>query len=103
MLIAAGRHGVLIVENGKVTKQFKTRNACQDACIFKNGDIVVTEGIGYTKFDKDGQTLMQYTVEKGKKREVHSCQLLGKDSILIAESGPSRLLELDKDGNIKKE
>jgi len=103
MLIAAGRRGALIVENGKVTKTFKTRKSCQDAWMLKNGDVIATEQIGLTRFDKDGKILMQYTVAEGKKRELHSCQPLPKGGILVAESAPARLIELDKTGKTTKE
>lgn len=102
MLIAARHRGALIVENGKVTKTFKTRESCQDAWMLENGDVIATETIGLTRFDKDGKVLMQYTVAEGKKRELHSCQPLPKGGILVAESGPARLIEMDKTGNVTK-
>jgi hypothetical protein len=103
MLIAAGRRGALIVANGKVTKTFKTRKSCQDAWMLKNGDVIATEQIGLTRFDKDGKILMQYTVAEGKKRELHSCQPLPKGGILVAENAPARLIELSNTGNVTKE
>jgi hypothetical protein len=103
MLIAATGQGAVIIEGGKVVRQFKTRKSCQDAWMLENGDVIATEQVGLTRFDKDGKVLMRYTVEAGKKRELHSCQPLPKGGTLVAESGPARLLELDKDGKIAKE
>ncbi|MBW8016754.1 MAG: hypothetical protein FVQ82_11250 [Planctomycetes bacterium] len=103
MLIAAGKRGAVIVENGKVTKTFKTRKSCQDAWMLENGDVIATEQIGLTRFDKDGKVLMRYTVTEGKKRELHSCQPLPKSGILVAESAPPRLIELGKTGIVTRE
>jgi hypothetical protein len=103
MLIAGTKVGAVVIDGGKVVSTFKTRKSCQDAWMLENGDVIATESIGLTRFDKDGKVLMQYTKAEGKKREVHSCQPLPKGGILIGESGPARLLELDKGGKIVKE
>ncbi|MHC4215602.1 MAG: beta-propeller domain-containing protein [Planctomycetota bacterium] len=102
MLIAATGLGALIIEDGKVTSKFPTRGSCQDAWMLENGDVLVTETIGVTKFDKDGKVLMRYTAAN-KKNEVHACQPLPKGRVLVAQSGPARLLELDAIGKIVKE
>ena len=93
--------GTLIFQDGKVTRRFKARGSCQDAWMLENGDVLVTETVGITKYDKIGKVLMRYTA-KDKKNEVHSCQPLPNGRTLIAESGPARLLELDAKGKIVK-
>jgi len=99
--VAETESGAIIFKNGKVTARFKARGRCQDAWMLENGDVLVTETIGVTRFDKNGKVLMRYTA-KDKKNEVHSCQPLPDGRTLIGESGPARLLELDAKGKIVK-
>jgi hypothetical protein len=102
MLLASNALGALIVENGNVIKRYPARGACQDAWMLENGDILVTEQIGITKFDKHGTVLMRYTTTD-KKSEIHACQPLPKGGVLISQSGPARLLELNAAGKVVKE
>jgi len=102
MLIAGTGRGALIVENGKVVKRYPTRGGCQDAWMLENGDVLATETVGVSRFDKDGRVLMRYTAAD-KKSEVHACQPLPKGGVLVAESGPPRLSELDADGKVAGE
>lgn len=40
---------------------------------------------------------------EGKKVEVHAFQPLGNGAVMIAESGPGRIIEIDREGNLLKE
>jgi len=102
MIIAGRGLGALLLENGKVIKRHPTRGTCQDAWMLENGDVLATEQKGVTKFDKDGKILMRYTAAN-KKSEIHACQPLPGGGVLVSESGPARLLELDAAGKIVKE
>lgn len=91
-----------IMEKGKLVRKYPTRGLCQDAWFLENGDVLVTEQVGVTKFDAGGNVIMRYTAA-GKKNEVHTCQPLPGGGVLVGESGPARLLELDASGKIVKE
>ena len=70
--------------------------------MLENGDILATEKVGVTKFDKDGKILMRYTAAN-KKSEIHACQPLPDGGVLVSESEPARLLELNAAGKVVKE
>lgn len=102
MLVAARDQGAVLVEAGQVVKTYPTRGPCQDAWMLENGDVLATETVGVTRFDKDGKVLMRYTAVN-RKSEIHACQPLPGGGVLVAESGPPRLLELDAAGKVVKE
>jgi outer membrane protein assembly factor BamB len=99
MLLASKKLGALIVEDGKVLKRFPARGICQDAWLLEDGSVLLSEKVGVTRFDQDGKVLLRYTVAN-RKSEIHACQPLPGGGILVSESAPPRLLELNADGKV---
>lgn len=96
----------LLDETGKVEWQFKT-NDLHDLHLLDNGNILFqTNWTEIVEVDpRSGQTVWQYNSAKqggneGKKVEVHAFQRLANGLTMIAESGPSRIIEVDSTGKI---
>lgn len=98
---------------GKMLWEHKTAGT-HDLQLLPNGNILM--GDGWTRVievqpgmngEKD-KVVWEYDAAKqnrtdGKKVEVHAFQRLPNGNTMIAESGPCRLIEVDKDGKIAKE
>lgn len=96
----------LLDESGKVEWQYKT-NDLHDLHLLDNGNILFqTNWTEIVEVDpRSGQTVWQYNSAKqggneGKKVEVHAFQRLPNGLTMIAESGPSRIIEVDSSGKI---
>ncbi len=96
----------LLDESGKVEWQYKT-NDLHDLHLLDNGNILFqTNWTEIVEVDpRSGQTVWQYNSAKqggneGKKVEVHAFQRLPNGLTMIAESGPSRIIEVDSAGKI---
>ena len=100
-LLIAGISTAVLLENDRVVRTFPTRGTSQDAWLLETGEVLLSELKGVTKFDAEGTVVMRYTSPEGK-HEIHSCQPLPDGGVLVAESGPPRLLELDAAGNVVK-
>jgi outer membrane protein assembly factor BamB len=102
--------GVLAVfgKDGKIEWKTKIRDI-HDAWVLPNGNILYQQG--WTKIVEvtpDMKEVWVYDAAKmngneGKKVEVHAFQRLADGVTMIAESGPGRIIEVDKDGKILKE
>ena len=83
--------------------------AIHDAAVLPNGNILYQQG--WTKIlevTRDKKTVWEYDAAKkngneGKRVEVHAFQRLDDGLTMIAESGTRRIIEVDKDGNIRRE
>ena len=79
--------------------------AIHDAHILPNGNILLQQG--WTKVQEvtpDKHVVWEYDAAKanaGQRVEVHAFQRLDNGLTMIAESGPSRIIEVDKDGAVK--
>jgi len=101
------RHRLAIVgADGKLEWEIKV-GAIHDAHILSNGNILLQQG--WAKVQEVTQTekvVWEYDAAKanaGKRVEVHAFQRLENGLTMIAESGPSRIIEVDKDGVVKQE
>jgi outer membrane protein assembly factor BamB len=81
-----------------------------DVHVLKNGHILVQQGAAkVVEIDPvTKQVVWSYDSatqngNSGKKVEVHSFQPLADDVLMIAESGPARIIEVDRDGKLLKE
>jgi outer membrane protein assembly factor BamB len=100
--------GVLAIfgKDGKVEWKTKIKDI-HDAWVLPNGNILYQQG--WTKvveMTPDNKEVWSYDAAKaneGKRVEVHAFQRLADGLTMIAESGPGRILEIDKDGAVKKE
>jgi hypothetical protein len=83
--------------------------AIHDAWVLPNGNVLFQQG--WTKIVEltpDKRTVWEYEAGKrngneGKRVEVHAFQRLENGWTMIAESGPARIIEVDKDGMIRHE
>jgi outer membrane protein assembly factor BamB len=102
--------GVLAIfgKDGKVEWQTKIRDI-HDAWVLPSGNILYQQGwTRIVEITPDKKEVWSYDAAKmngneGKRVEVHAFQRLADGLTMIVESGPGRILEVDKDGAIKKE
>jgi hypothetical protein len=86
-----------------------TVGAIHDAWVLPNGNVLFQQG--WTKIVEltpDKKTVWEYDAGKrngneGKRVEVHAFQRLENGWTMIAESGPARIIEVDRDGTIHHE
>ncbi len=80
-----------------------------DASVLPNGNILLQQGWQKVVEVTPGKkTVWEYDSGKmngneGKRVEVHAFQRVEKGMTMIAESGPARIIEVDKDGKIQHE
>lgn len=105
----SGGRLVVLDENGKIDWQTNW-GGIHDIHVLENGNIMVQrmpskvvelEG-------KSGKVLWTYDASasngnKGKRVEVHAFQPLPDGNVMIAESGPARIIEVNRDGRLLKE
>ena len=83
--------------------------AIHDAWILPNGNVLTQQGWQkVVEISPDKKTVWEYDSGKlngneGHRVEVHAFQRLDNGLTMIAESGPSRIIEVDKDGKIHHE
>ncbi len=98
----------IIAPDGSVEWETKV-GAIHDAWVLPNGNILYQQG--WTKIIEvtpDKQTVWEYDSGKmngndGKRVEVHAFQRLADGLTMIVESGPARIIEVDKAGKIQRE
>jgi outer membrane protein assembly factor BamB len=98
----------IIAPDGSVEWETKV-GAIHDAWMLPNGNILYQQG--WTKIIEvtpEKQTVWEYDSARmngneGKRVEVHAFQRLADGSTMIAESGPARIIEVDKAGRILRE
>lgn len=102
------RRLAIIASDGSVEWETKV-GAIHDAWVLPNGNILYQQG--WTKIvevTSDKQTVWEYDAAKmngneGKRVEVHAFQRLDNGLTMIAESGPARIIEVDKAGKMQRE
>lgn len=98
----------IIAPDGSVEWETKV-GAIHDAWVLPDGNILYQQG--WTKIIEvtpDKRTVWEYDSatmngNEGKRVEVHAFQRLADGSTMIAESGPARIIEVDKAGKILRE
>ena len=96
-----GRNKVCLVdEKGKITWQFPARRP-QDVWVLPNGNILFSHLRGATEVTRGKKVVWAFEVPQGS--EVHACQPLPDGKVMIAESGPMRLIEVGRAGRITHE
>ncbi len=100
------RRLAIVAEDGKLEWEVKV-GAIHDAHLLPNGNILYQQG--WTKvveITPAQQNVWEYDAAKansGKRVEVHAFQRLENGNTMIAESGPARIIEVDKNGTITHE
>ena len=83
--------------------------AIHDAWVLPNGNVLLQQG--WTKIvevTRDKRTVWEYDAQAmngnaGQRVEVHAFQRLANGLTMIVESGPARIIEVDKQGKIHRE
>jgi len=81
--------------------------AIHDATVLPNGNVLLQQG--WTRVQEvtpDRKVVWEYDAAKaspGKPVEVHAFQRLPQGMTMIAESGPGRIIEVDREGKIHRE
>jgi len=102
------RRLAIVAPDGSLEWEMKV-GAIHDAWVLPNGNILLQQG--WTKIVEvtpDKQTVWEYDADKmngneGKRVEVHAFQRLDDGLTMIVESGPARIIEVDKAGKIQRE
>lgn len=89
----------LVDAEGKITWQHPAANP-QDVWLLPSGNILFSHIKGATEITLDREVVWKYETAKG--NEVHACQPLPDGLVMVAESGPMQLVEVDRDGKVVK-
>jgi len=96
----------IVGTDGKLEWEIKV-GAIHDAHILPNGNVLLQQG--WTRIQEvtpGKQVVWEYDAAKanaGQRVEVHAFQRLDNGLTMIAESGPARIIEVDKDGKVQHE
>ncbi len=91
----------VVDKEGKRKHVFKARNP-NDVWALPNGEVLFAWSRGVKIFDKAGKQVFAWNSTEAKD-EIHTCQPLADGNILIAQNGPSRLIEINRKGELVKE
>jgi hypothetical protein len=109
-LIVQGNNKLAIVDkSGKVEWEMPW-GPIHDVHVLENGHILVQQGAAkVAEIDPEKKEVVwsydssRQNGNEGKRVEVHAFQPLGDGKLMIAESGPARIIEVDRDGKLLKE
>jgi len=87
----------LVSKDGEIEWSFPARRP-QDAWLLPNGNVLFTHVKGVQEVSRDKKVVWEY--ETAPENEVHACQPLPDGLVMIAESGPCRLIEVNREGKI---
>lgn len=98
----------IIAADGSIEWETKC-GAIHDAHVLPNGNVLYQQG--WTKIVEvkpSKETVWEYDAARmngneGRKVEVHAFQRLDDGSTMIVESGPARIIEVDREGKIQRE
>jgi len=89
----------LVDKAGKITWQYPAARP-QDVWVLLNGNILFSHLKGAKEVTHQKEVVWEY--KTAEKNEVHACQPLPDGLVMIAESGPMRIIEVDREGRIVK-
>ena len=109
-VLMQGNNRLAIVEpDGRISWEMPW-GGIHDIQVLKNGNILVQQRMrGIAEIDRQTkQVVWSYDSSKengneGRRVEVHAFQALDNGHVMIAESGPARIIEIDRAGKIHKE
>ncbi|HUT94266.1 MAG TPA: hypothetical protein VMY37_32705 [Thermoguttaceae bacterium] len=100
-LADSGKNLIHILDsNGSILWQYPA-DGPRDVWVLPNGNVLFTHRRGVKEVTRDKRVVWQYSFPETS--EIHACQPLADGSVMIAESGPMRILEIDRHGKILKE
>ena len=88
--------------DGKIDVLYECK-APQDCWRLPNGNTLFCFVSGAIELTPDKKIVWEYKVPTDVKVEVHACQPLPDGKVMIVECGPSRIIEVGRDGKIAKE
>ena len=89
----------LVDADGKITWQIAAAGA-QDAWVLPNGNILFCHVLGVKEVTREKEVVWEYKSAAG--NEIHACQPLPDGKVMVAESGPMQIIEVDRQGQITK-
>jgi outer membrane protein assembly factor BamB len=109
-VLLQGNGRLVVVEpDGRVSWELKW-GGIHDVHVLPDGHILVQLGAAKVAEIDPASKLVVWSYDSatqngnaGKKVEVHAFQPLGDGRLMIAESGPGRIIEIDRDGKLLKE
>ncbi len=94
-----GNKVCLVDAEGKITWQHPAARP-QDIWVLANGNILFSHLKGATEVTPEKEVVWSY--ETAPANEVHACQPLPGGLVMVAESGPMQLVEVDREGKVVK-
>jgi hypothetical protein len=95
-----GGHVSIVAADGSIEWQVDAKNP-QDCWLLPNGNILFAYIGGAKEMTKDKQVVWEYKAPE--KVECHAAQPLPNGNVLIVECGTSRIIEVNRKGEIAKE
>lgn len=109
VMLQGGNRLVIVDRDGRIEWEMPW-GGIHDIWVLENGHIVVQQGASkVAEIDpKTKQVVWSYDSatqngNKGKRIEVHAFQPLGKDRMMIVESGAARIIEINRQGELLSE
>lgn len=109
-LITQGNDRLAIVDRAGNLEWQMPWGGIHDLHVLPSGNIMVQQGASKVVEIDSARKLVVWTYDSatangnsGKKVEVHAFQPLADGRVMIAESGPGRILEVDRDGGLLRE
>ncbi|MEI7945431.1 MAG: hypothetical protein WCJ02_01985 [bacterium] len=90
----------VVTADGKIEKEFAAPG-CQDCWRLANGHYLFTNTRGATEVTPENKIVWSY--KSPDKTEIHNCQPLPDGGVMICECGTKRIIEIGRDGKIRKE
>src|SRR5882724_7007954 len=95
-----GGHVSIVAADGSIEWQVDAKNP-QDCWLLPNGNILFAYLNGAKEMTRDKQVVWEYKAPE--KVECHAAQPLPNGNVLVVECGTSRIIEVDRKGEIAKE
>jgi hypothetical protein len=95
-----GNRICLVSKGGEITWQYPAVQP-QDVWVLPNGNILFSHIRGAREVTPQKDIAWEY--KSAEQNEVHACQPLSDGTVMVAESGPMRIVEVDRQGKIAKE
>ena len=110
-VLAADRakgHIAIIGTNGEIEWEFENKHEVHDMQMLANGNILThTSATNVVEINPKKEIVWKYEAKQKEgyigRIEIHSFQRLDDGNTMVAESGNTRIVEVDKDGKIVKE
>lgn len=90
----------IVAADGTIEWEYACKHP-QDCWILPDGHLLFCHSGGALELTPEGRTIWEYKAPEN--CEVHSCQPLPDGRVLVVECGTSRIVEVDRNGNVAKE